>query len=188
MRAQKPSMGVLVATIGAIAVQLTVGAAVADDFYKDRQIAFVIPSGAGGGYDTYGRTLTRHMGKYIPGNPTFVIQNVPGASGLKGTNYIYAQVPRDGSVIGNTYNTMTLEPLIGGHGANFDVFKLNWLGSMGKQPVTCFVWNTSKTRTIEDAERRVTTLGATGATGNRSTQPRLFNAVLGTKFKVINGY
>ncbi len=158
------------------------------DFYKGKRMTFIVGSDSGGGHDTYGRTLTRHLAKHIPGNPAIVVQNMPGAGSIKSTNYIYNQAPKDGTVIANMFNTLTVETLIGGAGVEFDVFKLNWLGSMGKQPVSCVTWHTSRTKTIEDAMRHETAVGAAEPAGSWATIPKLFNFVLGTKFKVITGY
>jgi tripartite-type tricarboxylate transporter receptor subunit TctC len=113
---------------------------------------------------------------------------MPGADGLKATNYIYNVAPRDGTVIGNTYAVMTLQPLLSSRGIQFDPLKLNWLGSMGKQNALCVTWTTSPIRTIADARAKVTTVSSTGAAGSRTTVPKILNAVIGTKFKVITGY
>jgi tripartite-type tricarboxylate transporter receptor subunit TctC len=159
-----------------------------DAFYKGKQIRLIIASGSGGGYDTYGRVLARWMPSHVPGKPTFVVQNMDGAGGLKATNYTYAVAPKDGTAFTATYNALTIEPLIGGHGVEYDPLKFNWIGSMGKQQQICTTWNSSPVRTIEDAMKREVTTSATGATGNSATLPKLLNELLGTKFKVISGY
>jgi tripartite-type tricarboxylate transporter receptor subunit TctC len=157
-------------------------------FYKGKQIRLTIASGSGGGYDTYGRVLARYMPKYVPGNPNFVVQNMDGAGGLKATNYTYAVAPKDGTLFTATYNALTTEPLIGGQGVFYDPLKFNWIGSMGKQQQICTTWHTSPVKTIEDAMTREVITSSTGATGNSSTLPKLLNELLGTKFKVVNGY
>jgi tripartite-type tricarboxylate transporter receptor subunit TctC len=157
-------------------------------FYKGKQIRMIIASGSGGGYDTYGRVLARWMQNYVPGKPTFVVQNMDGAGGLKATNYTYAVAPKDGTVFTATYNALIIEPLIGGHGVEYDPLKFSWIGSMGKQQQICTTWHTSPVKTIEDAMKREVVTSSTGATGNSSTLPRLLNELLGTKFKVVNGY
>lgn len=157
-------------------------------FYKGKQVRLLIASGSGGGYDTYGRVLARYMPKHVPGNPTFVVQNMDGAGGLKGTNYTYAVAPKDGTLFTATYNALTTEPLIGGHGVEYDPLKFSWIGSMGKQQQICTTWHTSPIKTIEDAMTREVVTSSTGVTGNSSTLPKLLNELLGTKFKVVNGY
>jgi tripartite-type tricarboxylate transporter receptor subunit TctC len=164
------------------------GAESMDAFYRAGGLKFVIAAGAGGGYDIYGRALARHIGRHLPGNPNVVAQNMPGADGLKATNYMFNVAPRDGSVIGNTYATMTLQPLFTARGVQFDPQALNWLGSMGKQNALCVTWTTSPIKTIADARAKVTTVSSTGAAGSRTTVPKILNAVIGTKFKVITGY
>ena len=112
------SKGVFV-KIGMMVVGLAlagVGAASAQDaaaFYKGKQFKFISTSGAGGGYDAYSRLLSRHIANHIPGNPSLVFENMPGASGMRGTNYMYNIAPRDGSVMAGTYNTLLTDPLLG---------------------------------------------------------------------------
>ncbi|MGE5538494.1 MAG: Bug family tripartite tricarboxylate transporter substrate binding protein [Gemmatimonas sp.] len=178
---------VCVASVATISAGTAIGQSL-DSFYRSNGLKFIVAAGAGGGYDVYGRALARHIGAHLPGNPSVVAQNMPGADGLKATNFIYNVAPKDGSVIGNTYATMTLQPLLTSQGIQFDPLKLNWLGSMGKQNALCVTWTTSPIKTIEDARITVTTVSSTGAAGSRTTVPKILNAVLGTKFKVITGY
>lgn len=158
------------------------------DFYKGARLNVVIGSGVGGGYDTYTRVFTRHIGRHIPGAPSVINKNMPGAGSLRATNYIYNKAPRDGSEIGAIYNTMLLEPLLGNSKAKFDVSKINWLGSSGKQQNICVTWHSSPIKTLEQAMIKQVNVSTTSATGNSATMPRIFNALLGTKFKVIQGY
>jgi tripartite-type tricarboxylate transporter receptor subunit TctC len=174
-----------------LAVAASGGAAEADaisDFYKNKQVSMIIASGVGGGYDTYSRTFARHLERKIPGNPKIVAKNMPGAGGLRATNFVYSKAERDGSLFASTYNTMTLEPLFGNKGAKFDVFKLNWLGSLGKLQAVCVSWHTSPIKTLAQAKGKTLTVSATGATGNSAKMPLLFNWAVDTKFKVILGY
>lgn len=160
----------------------------AESFYKGKQVRLIVGSGSGGGYDTYSRVLARHMAGHVPGQPTFVVQNMDGAGGLKATNYVYAVAPKDGSVFLSTYNSLTTQPLVDKHGVQYDPLKFNWIGSMGKQQQICVTWNTSPIKTIQQAIGKELSVSATGATGNSATLPRLLNALIGTKFKVILGY
>jgi tripartite-type tricarboxylate transporter receptor subunit TctC len=183
----------IIRMLSAAALAVLGGATVAhaqtpEAFYKGKQVRLTIASGSGGGYDTYGRVLARWMPNHVPGKPTFVVQNMDGAGGLKATNYTYAVAPKDGTAFTATYNALTIEPLIGGHGVEYDPLKFNWIGSMGKQQQICTTWHTSPIKTIEDAKTREIVVSSTGATGNSSTLPRLLNELLGTKFKVVNGY
>jgi tripartite-type tricarboxylate transporter receptor subunit TctC len=157
-------------------------------FYKGKQVRLIVASGSGGGYDTYSRVLARFMPNHVPGKPTFVVQNMDGAGGLKGTNYVYAVAPKDGTVFVSTYNALTTQPLIDKHGVEYDALKFNWIGSMGKQQQICVTMATSPIKTIQQAMTRELTVSATGATGNSATLPKMLNELIGTKFKVVLGY
>jgi tripartite-type tricarboxylate transporter receptor subunit TctC len=159
-----------------------------DAFYKGNTLKLLVASGAGGGYDTYTRVLGRHIGRLVPGQPNIVVQNMPGASGLKATNYIANGAPKDGSVMLATYNAILIEPLVGGNSVQFDVLGLTMIGSISKVQNLCVMWNASPIKRIEDAMEREVIVAATGATGNAATLPRLLNLIVGTKFKVVMGY
>src|SRR5262245_51686700 len=113
----------IAAAVG-VALSFAVGSEVAAQSpnapYTGKQIRMVIASGAGGGYDAYGRALARYLGKYIPGNPSVVTQNMPGASGITATNWTYAVAPKDGTVVLATYNALLAEPLYGNPATRFD--------------------------------------------------------------------
>jgi tripartite-type tricarboxylate transporter receptor subunit TctC len=156
--------------------------------YAGKQIRMVIASGAGGGYDAYGRALARYIGKYIPGNPGHIDQNMPGAAGITATNWTYSIAPKDGTVILATYNALLAEPLYGNPAARYDVLKFEYIGSIGKQQNICGTWHTSPIKTIDQAKTREVTVASTGATGNSASMPRILNGMLGTKFKLIMGY
>jgi tripartite-type tricarboxylate transporter receptor subunit TctC len=157
--------------------------------YEGKTLRMIITSGAGGGYDTYARVLSAHLAKHLPGNPVIVNQNMPGASGMVGTNWAASDAaPRDGTVIVSTYNALLLEPLFGNPRAKYDPRKFEWIGSIGKQQQICVTWHTSPIKNIEQAKEREVVVSATGATGNAATMPKMLNAMLGTKFKVVTGY
>jgi tripartite-type tricarboxylate transporter receptor subunit TctC len=179
--------GVLLATVLATAGAVGDAAAQAP-YYTGKQIRMVVASGAGGGYDAYARFLARHLPRHIPGNPTIVTQNIPTASGLQATNWAYNVAPKDGTVILATYNALLDDPLYGSQAARFDPLKFESVGSIAKQQTVCATWHTSEIKTIEQARDREVTVSATGSSGDRATMPRILNALLGTKFKVINGY
>jgi len=160
----------------------------AEAFYKGKNLRLVIPSGAGGGYDAYTRLLGRHIGDHIPGNPTIVVENMPGASGIRGTNYIYNVAPKDGTVMASTYNNLIVEPLLGNTQAQWDSRKFEWIGSMTTQYNSCMVWATSAIKSIDDAKKQEVKVSTTGLAGNSAKTPLELNMLLGTKFKVISGY
>ncbi|MDB5509423.1 MAG: tripartite tricarboxylate transporter family receptor [Hyphomicrobiales bacterium] len=178
----------IVAFLAVAANPMSVAAQESAPFYKGKQLRMIIPSGAGGGYDTYARILSQHLVKHIPGNPVIIDQNMPGASGMLGTNWAASIAPRDGTVIVSTYNTLLLEPLFGNASVKYDPREFEWVGSMGKQTQICATWHTSPVKTIEQAKTREIVVAATGATGNSAIMPKQLNALLGTKFKVVPGY
>jgi len=157
--------------------------------YEGKQLRMIIPSGAGGGYDTYARVLSAHLEKHLPGKPNIINQNMPGASGMIATNWAASDAaPRDGSVIVATYNALLLEPLFDTAAAKYDPRKFEWIGSIGKQQQICVTWHTSPIKSIQQAKEREIVVSATGVTGNSATMPKMLNAMLGTKFKVVTGY
>lgn len=160
----------------------------AQDFFQNRQVTLIVTSGAGGGYDTNARVLARSLVNHIPGPPRIVVQNMPGASGIQGTNHLNTLAERDGSVIAATANTMPLDPLLGGQASRFDPRQLGWIGSIGKQINVCLVWHTSPIKTFEQVQQQEVKVSSTGATGWRSIMPRILNAVAGAKYRVISGY
>jgi tripartite-type tricarboxylate transporter receptor subunit TctC len=128
------------------------------------------------------------MGRYVPGNPTFVVQNMPGASGSKAVNYLYSVAPKDGSVLSIFNNSMPVYQALRQPGIQFSTEKLSWIGAMSNTVNLVAVWHTTGVKTIDDAKRIEVVMGATGAGGTMAGYPTLLNSVLGTKFKVVTGY
>jgi tripartite-type tricarboxylate transporter receptor subunit TctC len=157
-------------------------------FYRGKQVSMLIASGAGGGYDAYARALARHMARHIPGNPSIVPRNVPGAGGLIAANTLYNATAPDGLTFAALTNGAAMDPLFGERAARFDAQKFNWLGSMGKLGNICVTWMGSPVTRIEQAKTHEIAVSATGATGNSAIMPKIANDFLGTKFKVIGGY
>jgi tripartite-type tricarboxylate transporter receptor subunit TctC len=157
-------------------------------FYRGKTVTIGVGFTAGGGYDLHARTLARYIGRYIPGNPGVVVKNVPGAAGLILANQLYNTAPKDGTEIATFDRAIPLEPLVASERARFDALKYNWIGSTDNDVSTCFSWHTSRVKTIEDAYARELIVGGTGTGGNASFYPKLLNAVLGTKFKIVPGY
>ncbi len=175
----------------AIACALAPAAHAADDvagFYAGRTINVIIGTSAGGGYDLYARVLAKHMGGHIPGNPTIVPQNMPGAGTLRAMLYLYTVAPKDGSVIGTFSRSMPMAPLLGLPGANFDARKLTWLGSITKDTVICLTWKDSPVKNWGDAVKTEWKAGGEG----RGADPDVFATVLknalAAKVKLVTGY
>ena len=114
----------------------------AADFYKGATVTMVVSTSAGGGYDTLARAIARQLGQHIPGHPTIVVRNMPGAGGIIATNYLYSAAPRDGSVLGLIQSDPPLEPLFGAKQAQFDPLKFNWLGTPSVETAMVLVWHT----------------------------------------------
>lgn len=158
------------------------------EFYKGKTLVMLVGSGAGGGYDTYTRLLSRHFSRHIPSQPRVIIQNMPGASGLVAMNHLYTIAPRDGTIMLGAHNTLPLEPLMGREEARFDPVKLSWIGSIGKQVNVCLVWHESPVKTLDEVFQKEVLVSSTGSTGWRSILPRLYNATAGSRFRLIEGY
>jgi tripartite-type tricarboxylate transporter receptor subunit TctC len=159
-----------------------------DDFYSGRQIRLIISSGPAGVYDTFGRLLARFLPAHLPGRPTIVVQNMPGASGIRATNYLYNSAPRDGTVIAGVHNGVPTAPFEEPKQAHFDVNKLSWIGSISEDPFIGYVWHTSPVQTYEDAKRVEVVIGNASINSMGAKMAILSNALFGTKFKLVIGY
>jgi tripartite-type tricarboxylate transporter receptor subunit TctC len=160
----------------------------AADFYKSTKVNLLIATAAGSGYDFEGRLVGRHIGKHLPGAPTIVPQNMPGAGGIRVANAIYNSLPQDGSNIALVMNSAAMFQVIGGQGVQYDVTKMQWIGSLSPAVDSMGVWHTQNVKTIEDAKKKEIVAAATGKGANSSYIPAAMNELLGTKFKIITGY
>ncbi len=163
-------------------------AAAQEDFYKGRQIAIIVGFAPGGGYDAYARLLGRHIGRHIPGQPNVVVQNMEGAGSVRASNYVYVNAAKDGTVIAAPNQNMPMFSLLGAKAAQFDAAKFQWVGSIVGSNGLLYTWHKSETRTLADAKIRETVLGGTGTNSDSHIFPTIINKLIGTKFKVINGY
>jgi tripartite-type tricarboxylate transporter receptor subunit TctC len=159
-----------------------------EQFYRGKSINLYIGSSAGGGYDTYARVLARHIGKYIPGHPTVVPQNMPGAASNKLAGFIYAVAPKDGTAMGAIFPGAVLAPLLGDAQLQHDPNKLIYIGSANSDVYTCAVRTDSPVKSFRDVFTRETIVGASNEGGTSRDMPALSNNVLGTKFRVVSGY
>jgi tripartite-type tricarboxylate transporter receptor subunit TctC len=159
------------------------------DFYRGKQIRFIIRTTPGGDYDQYTRLLARHMGRHIPGNPSLIPVNMPGGGGITAANYMAQAAPRDGTVIGIVSQGLAADQALGmSPQLKADLREFNWIANVVFSNQLLVVWHTSPTKTLDDAKHRETTIGTTGA-GSASVQyPAFYNNVLGTKFKIVFGY
>ena len=173
----------------ALAALLVAGtSAQAQDFYKGKQVTILVAGTAGGGIDIGARVMARHLGKYIPGNPTVVAQLMPGAGGIRMIDHMNQVAPRDGTVIGTVAPGPIIEPLIGKRKINYRMTDFTMLAAMDKDVTLCIAWGASKFKTIKDVMATTMTVAGTGAGSSTDIYPMFLNEVMGTKFKVITGY
>jgi len=164
------------------------GAQTPEQFYKGRQLTMICFSGAGSTYDVYTRLLVRHLGNHIPGKPTFIVQNLQGAGGLKAIDYLYRIAPKDGSVMGTVGRGLPFEPFLGKNEIRFDPLQFNWLGSMNREATLAMAWHTAKVKTFDDLKRIELLVPGTGAGADSEIIPHAFNNLVGTRFKIVAGY
>jgi tripartite-type tricarboxylate transporter receptor subunit TctC len=175
----------------AAAFTISAGPAMADstaDFYKDRTVEVDIGTNPGGGYDLYGRLVARHIGAYIPGKPSVIVKNMPGAGGLKMVNWLYNAAPHDGTVMATAPQAIAIEQALGSDGIQYDARKFTWIGRATPVVEVTFTWHTSPTKTLEDARHRETIMGGSGPTSPTVFYLKLLNGLAGTKFKIIPSY
>jgi tripartite-type tricarboxylate transporter receptor subunit TctC len=142
----------------------------------------------GGNYDVYMRTFARHLGKYLPENPTVVVQNMAGAGSLRAANFLYKVAPKDGTAIGTFARGLAMQPLLDDKGIQFDARKFNWIGSLSPEVGIALSWHSRPFKTIDDTRQREMIVAATGSGGDSVIFPYVLNSILGTKFKVVTGY
>ena len=173
--------------VAALFALLAFQGASADDFYRGKTIRLIVPSAPGGGYDAYGRTLAQYMARHIPGEPTVVVQNMPGGGGLTGANWLFNIAPKDGTAFGLIQRGVPFYPFFGDKNANFQPLQFNWLGSITAEAGAVWVFHTSKAKTLEDAFKMEVVLGGSGP-NDSETYPNLMNNTIGTRFRIVSGY
>lgn len=174
----------LAAGAACLAAGLAAGSANAQDLSK---MTITVGFTSGGTYDATARLFSRHYGKHLSGAPQIIVQNMPGSGGVVALNHLYNIAPKDGSTLSLVDGALAFEALFGNPAVKYDPRQFNWIGSRAKETPTCVVWAERSVSTIQEAMQREVVLGAT--VGTRTfNQPRLFNALLGTKFKIVTGY
>ena len=158
------------------------------EFYQGRTVTVVVGSNAAGGYDTFARAVARYMGKHIPGSPTLIVRNMPGAGGMTAANFLYNNADKDGSVIGLVQNNTPFEPLFGTKEARYDPVRFNWLGSPSTETAMVLLWHAAPVNSVAELKVREVAVGVSGANSTPAFFTRLLNATLGTRMKPINGY
>lgn len=158
------------------------------DFYTGRDVKIVVGAGLGGSYGLYGQLAAKHMKKYVPGNPTLIVQSMPGAGGLKALNFTYNAAPKDGSVLTIAHAEVLFETLLGGSKIRFNAQEYGWIGRFVDVDFIGVTSKNSGVMSLDDAKKKAVPTGATGMRSVTAIAPQLFNRFVGTKFRVIAGY
>ena len=184
----QPRILLAICLLGTSTVALAQTEEPAAEFYKKNNTIRVLASSEpGGGVDGYARLLAKHLGRFIPGNPTLVVQNMPGASGIVAANYLYNVARKDGTVIASFQRQVPYTQLLGEPGPQFETAKFNWLGSLAGEGSVCIANVTSPVKTLADLKTKELIMGGSGA-NDTETVPALANNLLGAKMKIITGY
>jgi tripartite-type tricarboxylate transporter receptor subunit TctC len=159
------------------------------DFFTGKTLSLIAGFPPGGGYDTYTRVLARHYGKFIPGHPSVIPSNMPGAGSLVSANYIYNKAPSDGTALAMFASSAVMEPLLGNKSATFDPAKFAWIGSMSEQIAYCGVWQSpTAAKSFDEMLTKSTIIGAGSAAAITFQHPTILKNVLGANIRVIPGY
>src|SRR5436853_242071 len=158
------------------------------DFYRGKTINLIIGYSVGGGYDLYGRLVSRHIGKHIPGRPSIVPQNMTGAGSLRAAQYIYSVAPKDGTTFGTFGRTIATTPLLTPATAPFDGTKFTWLGSVTNEVSTCVTWHTAPVKSWNDVLAKEVAMGGEGPGADPDVYALLYKNVFGAKWKLVTGY
>jgi tripartite-type tricarboxylate transporter receptor subunit TctC len=175
---------------GAAAAILLVGAAsapAAEDFYKGKTVS-LITSGTSGSYETYARLAAKHMPRFIPGTPTMIVKSMGGASGLKAANHVFNLSPRDGTEIAGVHSHIPTIAYFNAQGVQYDPMKLQWIGSATKEIFVGYMWHDSPVKSMDEALIKQAVVGGQAVGSMSVDMPILANEMLGTKFKIVNGY
>jgi tripartite-type tricarboxylate transporter receptor subunit TctC len=175
--------------LGALAVTALAAMAVATPasaFFEGKTVTVIVPSGSGGTFHLYGQLVQRHIGKHLPGKPNVVVQNRPGAGGVKAANYMAAAAPKDGTVIAEINPGSVIIPLM--RKVRFDPRAFNWIGTLSVRTYTLGVWHDVKANTIDKQKKTEVIMGASGVGSLNFQLPTFLNSVVGTKYKMIKGY
>lgn len=180
---------IAIATV-TLSIALLFSNAFADEFYQGKTIHFVVGAPAGGGYDTYARAVARHLGKYIPGHPSMVVDNMDGAGSLIAANYVYNKAERDGLTIGVWISGQIIRQALGDRGPKFDGRKFGWIGAPSKGSPTCAIMAYTGMKTWREVlhSNRTIRMGGVRAGTAYDDAPTILNNVAGTNFEVITGY
>jgi tripartite-type tricarboxylate transporter receptor subunit TctC len=157
-------------------------------FYRGKTVELVVGTLPGGGYDLYGRLIARYIGRHIPGNPTVIVKNMPGAGHLRMANWLYNAAPQDGSVLATTPQSIAIEQALGTDGVQYDAARFTYIGRAAPVVEVTYTWHTSLTKTLADARTRETVMGGSGQASPTVFYLKALNALAGTRFKIVAGF
>jgi tripartite-type tricarboxylate transporter receptor subunit TctC len=159
-----------------------------DVFYAGKTLKVIVGFPPGGAYDLYSRALAKFLPHHIPGEPNVIVVNMPGAGSLLAANYIFNLAPRDGTEIGSVETFIPFEAFYNGNAVRFDPLKFSWIGALNSEMTACVVWQASRIKTFSDLLTTEAPFGATGSGAPPVVEPKVMNAVLGTKIRLVTGY
>jgi tripartite-type tricarboxylate transporter receptor subunit TctC len=159
-----------------------------EEFYKGKTLTLLIPNAPGGSFDLYARLVADNLGRFIPGHPFILPQNMPGASGMMAANYLTSIAPRDGTVMSVLVPNIAVAQIIGMQAIAYDVRKFNWIGRLIATTAVFFTWHTSQIKTLADLKTHETLIAGTGPMSQAELGSTMLNGVVGTKFKIVRGY
>lgn len=178
----------ILSALAAVALPQQASAQSPADFFKGKNVNVIVGYGPGGGYDIYSRLLARHLGGHVPGRPDVIVQNMPGAAGVVASNNIYIAAPKDGTMIAAVDQNIPMFQLLGGKGVKYDATRFAWLGSMASANGIAMTWSATKVDSLDQARQREISIGTTGANDDAYIYARAMNALLGTRFRTVQGY
>ena len=158
------------------------------EVFKNQPLRLIVGSPPGGAYDLYARAIARHMGNHLPGQPSVVVQNMPGGGGYLAANFLFNNAPKDGSTIAMFSRSVPMQPLIDPAGVQFDPRKLEWIGNPSDEVSLVLAWHTSGIRSAQDLQAKGLTVAATGPGTDSNVFPRVVSNVLGANMKIVTGY
>ena len=172
----------------ACATALPVQADPVEDFYKSHPLTMVLGYSPGGGFDLYGRNVAKYISKYIPGHPTVIVQNMPGAGSVVAANYVYNVAPKDGTIISLVLRAPVMDPLTGTTNSAFDTTKFTWLGNGMTELTICAQLGNPQIKTLADAEKYPFTMASLGPGSDEDMFTRVLNRLFDLKDKIVSGY
>lgn len=180
--------GAFILSLSTLTTSVPVFGDTPEQFFAKNPVRLIVGAGAGGGYDLYARVLAQYLGKHIPGNPSIIVENMPGGGGNVATNYVYSVAPKTGAVINMPFYDQPVRQLTRPQGIRYDMGKVGWIGNMAQLTTVIAVYHTSPAQSLEGAKSNTVIMGSSSPGDETYLMPSLSNALLGTKFRIVTGY